>query len=45
MHKYAQTQPHVNFLDVSRPMLYKDETLKKSLFISDGLHMTAEGYT
>ncbi len=34
----------VDFVDVWNPMLNTDGTLKKELFIEDGLHMNKEGY-
>ncbi len=40
---YLQFERNVNFVDVYYPMLDHGEP-KVSLFLSDGLHMTAEGY-
>ena len=41
---WTQSKKNVYFIDVWTPMLNPDGSLKKELFIEDGLHMNRKGY-
>ena len=41
----AKQNKRVTFIDMWPPMLEPDGTVKKDLFIEDGLHMNAKGYS
>ncbi|MFM1878421.1 MAG: hypothetical protein RLZZ241_1287 [Bacteroidota bacterium] len=41
---WTKKQVHTSFADVWKPMLSQPQKLNETLFISDGLHMNAEGY-
>lgn len=40
----ADLSPNIQFADVWQPMLNADGSLKKDIFIEDGLHMNKKGY-
>jgi len=42
--EFAETEPHVTFIDVAAPMLDAAGRPRPDLFIADGLHMNAKGY-
>ncbi|HET9053124.1 MAG TPA: SGNH/GDSL hydrolase family protein [Cyclobacteriaceae bacterium] len=42
---WTQSRKNVYFIDVWSPMLHADGSLKKELFLEDGLHMNRSGYT
>ncbi|HYW95891.1 MAG TPA: GDSL-type esterase/lipase family protein [Bacteroidales bacterium] len=41
----ASEYPNVTYVDVSTPMFDKDGKLRKEIFVNDGVHMNAQGYT
>jgi lysophospholipase L1-like esterase len=41
---FLQKQPNTAFADVFHPMLNADGSIKKEIFLSDNLHMNAQGY-
>ena len=42
--EYANETPQTEFADVWSAMINRDGTLKKEVFLEDGLHMNAKGY-
>ena len=42
--KYCETDKRLTFIDVVTPMLGKDGTPLKDIFLKDKLHMNAKGY-
>ncbi|MFY0653584.1 MAG: hypothetical protein JXQ96_16185 [Cyclobacteriaceae bacterium] len=42
--KYCDSKDNMNFANVWDPMLGKDGTPMKDIFIEDGLHMNSKGY-
>ncbi len=42
--EFAATHSHVDYLDIATPMLGEDGTPRDELFVSDGLHLTEQGY-
>ena len=42
---YSTQDERIDFVDVDTPMIGEDGQPKPELFIQDGLHMTAEGYS
>ena len=45
LHRLANKQDLIEFADVWNPMLRNGRELQEDLFIEDGLHMNARGYT
>ena len=43
--KFSRSDERLEFVDIDTPMLGKDGTPREELFVRDGLHLTAEGYT
>lgn len=41
---YIETQPNLFFADIDTPMIGKDGTPQKHLFVDDGLHLSTAGY-
>lgn len=42
--RYTIEQPHLAYIDVSTPMLESAGSVRKDLFLDDGLHMNGDGY-
>ena len=42
---FAKGQQHVTYIDTATPMLGPDGKPRPEIFLSDGLHMNAQGYT
>lgn len=42
--KFAKGQQHVTYIDTATPMLGPDGKPRPEIFLSDGLHMNAQGY-
>jgi lysophospholipase L1-like esterase len=43
--KFAKGQQHVTYIDTATPMLGPDGKPRPEIFLGDGLHMNAQGYT
>jgi lysophospholipase L1-like esterase len=41
---YAYLNPFITYIDIAAPMMQTDGTPRKDLFVSDMLHLNAEGY-
>ena len=42
---FIQSDPQCKYIDIFEPMLDDNKVVKKDLFIEDGLHMNAAGYS
>lgn len=42
--QFAASQPHVSYLDIASPMLNAEGMPREELFVSDGLHLSEQGY-
>jgi lysophospholipase L1-like esterase len=42
--EYAETDPHVTFIDIAKPMLDENGRPRRDIFLKDMLHMNREGY-
>ncbi len=43
--KFSINEKNVDFIDLASPMLNQDDKLKTDIFIEDGMHLNALGYT
>ncbi|CAM3371525.1 GDSL-type esterase/lipase family protein [Zobellia roscoffensis] len=43
--EYCENEEHMQFVDISTAMLQQDGTVRSDIFLNDGLHMNALGYT
>ncbi|MCW2118454.1 GDSL-type esterase/lipase family protein [Flavobacterium sp. 7A] len=43
--KFSKKEKNVEFIDLSSPMLHQDGKLKTAIFIEDGMHLNALGYS